>query len=376
MLTGNLSLSYHLKDIELINKNIDILMIAPAAGKSGGGGVATYVNSLIQKLPNEIKVKRIVTVKDTDILSRIFTYITSLFTIFKEVIFDRKQKVAHIHMASGGSFLRKALIVRLLKFFNLPVILHLHGGRFHLFYKEQSEKKRKCIRETFLMADKVIVLTHNWKEWYINTIEQKAPLVVYNGVEDFMTSKVQLSMRKNHILFLGRLGEEKGTYDLLKAFEQVHNRYNDAKLILAGDGDIEECKVFADFLKIGESVECLGWIGYEEKKNLLNSCKVFCLPSYNEGFPISVLEAMSAGLGIVSTNVGGIPEAIENGKSGLLVEAGDIDGLVLSLNRILGDDKICDKFSMNARKRYVENFTLSEKATEIKKIYTELVNSN
>lgn len=369
----NSYLLYHSKDIKLINNNIDILMIAPAAGKSGGGGVATYVDSLIEELPNEFKVKRIVTVHDTDILSRVFTYITSLFKIFIEMITGRKQKIAHIHMASGGSFLRKALIVRILKFFHVPVILHLHGARFHLFYQEQTEKKRKRIRETFLMADKVIVLTYSWKEWYINTIEKEPPLVVYNGVEDFMTSKDQLSKRKNDILFLGRLGERKGTYDLLKAFAQVFDKHSDATLILAGDGDIEECKVLADSLGICASVKFLGWIDHEEKKNLLNKCKVFCLPSYNEGFPIGVLEAMSAGLGIVSTKAGGIPEAIENEKSGLLIEAGDIDALASSLNRILADDKICDMFGSNARKRYVDNFTLSKIVKEIQKIYIELV---
>lgn len=368
----NLNLLYPSKDSKVTNNNIDIIMIAPAAGKSGGGGVATYVNSLIEELPNEFKVKRIVTVQDTDILSRIFTYMTALFKIFIEIITGRKAKVAHIHMASGGSFLRKALIIRILKFFHVPVILHLHGAMFHLFYKEQTEKKRKRIRETFLMSDKVIVLTHSWKAWYMDTIEKKTPLVVYNGVEDFRTSKDQLSKRKNDILFLGRLGERKGTYDLLKAFAQVL-RYSDATLILAGDGDIDECKVLADSLGIGASVEFLGWIDYEEKKNLLNNCKVFCLPSYNEGFPIGVLEAMSTGLAIVSTKAGGIPEAIENGKSGILIEAGDIDALASSLNRILSDDKICDMLGSNARKRYVENFTLSKIAKEIQKIYSELV---
>lgn len=355
------------------NERIDVIMIAPSVGRSGGGGIATYVTSLINILSQRVKIKRIVTLRDQNIFNKIYMLISSLLITFIYLIGRRKNTVAHIHTSSRNSFLRKSLYIRIIKYFNVPIILHLHAPDFHEYYEESDEKQRAYIRKIFLMADKIIVLSNSWKEWYINTIEKNPPTVIYNGVDDFMVSDEQISKRNNNILFMGTLCERKGTYDLLKAFQLVLHKHSDAKLILAGGGEIDKCKILAKNLDIISSVDFVGWIDYEKKKVLLNNNKVFVLPSYNEGFPLTILEAMSARLPVISTIVGGIPEEIENHESGFLINPGDIEALSVKINDILGDNELTDYISENARKRYLEHFRLSEIVKDIENIYDDLI---
>lgn len=347
-------------------------MIAPTMGKDAGGGIAGYVDSLTGKFSSDFNVKRIVTMKKKySFVDKVYRLVSALIqTIF--ILFSSNKKVAHIHTSARNSFLRKSIFVRLMKLFNVPVILHLHSPDFHVYFEQLSDKKKGAIREIFRMADRVIVLSNSWKEWYIDTIDKHEPLVFYNGVEDHLAVDDQISKRKNQILFLGRLGERKGTYDLIKAFKIVLEKHSDANLLLAGFGDLEGCEELAKSLKIDNSVEILGWIDYEKKKELLNSSKIYTLPSYNEGFPVSILEAMSARLPVISTRVGGIPEEIEDKETGFLIEAGDIAALSLTINRILDDEILCDQIGENARKRYLEQFALDKIVKELEGLYHEL----
>ncbi len=358
-----------------MNKNIDILMIAPGEGKQGGGGIAAYAKILTNRLDANFQVKRIVTLRHNTMTNKI---ITLVFAIIKLLFFltGKNKKIAHIHTAESNSFLRKSIFVRLCRFFNVPIVLHLHSGFIEEVFDKKSEREKERMRNIFKLAEKVIVLSENWKRWYIKSIEKRTPLVIYNGMEDLMTINDKISKRKNHILFLGRLGKNKGTYDLINAFEKVIKKHSDAQLILCGDGEVNECKKLVNSLQIHDSVKFLNWIGLEKKIDLLNSSKIFALPSYNECFPLSILEAMSARLPIISSHAGGIPEEIEDKKSGFLIEAGDVQALSSTINRILDNDSLCDEIGSNARQRYLKYFRMSKIIKDIEKIYYELTHKN
>lgn len=353
-------------------KIIDVLMIAPGEGKHGGGGIAAYAKMLTEKLNSNFQIKRIITLKENNIFNKIMTL---SFSIIKTLYFlsGKNKKIAHIHTAEDNSFLRKSIFVRLCKVFNIPIILHLHSASFDIVFENKSEKEKERIRHIFKLADRVVVLSESWKKWYIQNIEERPPLVIYNGMDDFMTSNDKVSQRKNNVLFLGRLGERKGTYDVIKAFEKVLKKHKDAKLLLGGDGEIDKCKKLVNSLQINESVEFLGWIDFEKKRDLLNSSKIFVLPSYSEGFPLSILEAMSARLPVVSSFAGGIPEEIENSVSGLLIDAGDTEALTSAMCKLLDDKLLCDNIGANARKRYLKYFTLNEVIKDIEDAYYGLL---
>jgi len=355
-----------------MRKEIDIIIITPEVSKDGGGGIAIYTQILARNLHSNFHVKRVITLKERNIFNRLSILLFAIIKVFY-LLTKSNKKVVHIHAAHDYSFLRKSIFVKLSKFFNTPVILHLHSPSFPTAFKNKSYKQQESIRKIFKLADKIIVLSEKEKQWYIQNIEKREPLVVYNGMDDLLTSNDLVSQRKNDILFLGELGNRKGTYDLIKAFKEVLKKHHDATLILAGDGEIDECKELVKSLQINNSVKFLGWIDFEKKRELLNSSKVFVLPSHEEAFPLTILEAMTTRLPIISTFVGGIPEEVENNVSGILIDAGDIEALTKNILKLLDDNSLCDSMGEKGRERYLKYFTLNKITKDIKKIYIELL---
>ena len=133
-------------------------------------------------------------------------------------------------------------------------------------------------------------------------------------------------------LFLGIITKQKGIYDLVKVIglnkEQLCGKF---KLIIAGCGNVNMLNEMIDQFDIHDLVEYKGWVSGNEKDQLIKNADVFILPSYFEGLPISILEAMSFGKPIISTRVGGIPEVVETGVNGILVDAGNFNEIFAAL---------------------------------------------
>ncbi len=346
-----------------------ILMIGPDSGKDGGGGIATYINSIMTVLKNSYTIKRVITLSEPQLDKRLYDFITSILQVVYFSL-SREDIVAHIHLSSRWSFRRKSVLIRYLHFRKIPIIAHLHSGRFHIFYEqESSQKEQKHINDIFLMCDEVIVLSKSWKDWFSKHIKHPNINVIYNGSKDYLQRDNQISKRDNIILFMGKVCEAKGVYDLLRAFQNTHRKHSDIKLIIAGDGEISKAKELTAELGIEDYVKFLGWVGEEKKTEFLNKSKIFILPSYNEGLPIVILEAMSAKLAIISTRVGGIPETIKDKESGLLINAGDIEKIESAIDSIISDNNYCDFLSQNARASYQSSFQLDTVCNKLKKLY-------
>jgi polysaccharide biosynthesis protein VpsI len=354
--------------------NRKILMIGPEAGKNNGGGVASYIKSIIPFLEKENSIKRINTMTDLSLSKRVFDFTiaiiqTILFTI------NNKNTIAHIHMASRWSFKRKSLLVKILKFRKIPIILHLHGGEFHIFYeKESSLEMKKEIVNTFLACDEIITLSSTWEKWIKENINHPSINMIYNGSNNYLTNSDLVSKRENILLYLGRVSEKKGIFDLIESLNNINSKFHDFKLIIAGDGEIQKAKELVNKYGLEDKIIFVGWIGEKEKIELLNKSKVFILPSYNEGMPIGILEAMSAKLPIISTYVGGIPETVLENETGLLFQAGDKEILEKQILQILNNDDLCDNFSKNSRERYLNNFSLNIVCNQLNTLYKKLGN--
>lgn len=218
-----------------------------------------------------------------------------------------------------GSYRRKSVIIRLVKLLKGKVILHLHGAEFRDFYRDECNMvQQRHIRHTFALADHVLVLSTQWLAWLQEVIGRTQGVsVLYNAVPSLALDR-HLA-QPGRIAFLGRLGTRKGVGDLIQAFALVKQRCPEAQLYLAGDGEIETYQAMAEQLGLNGSVHCLGWIAGEAKLKLLTQTDIYCLPSYNEGFPMGVIEAMSAGIPVVASRAGGIPDAISDGEQGRLI---------------------------------------------------------
>lgn len=356
------------KRIKKREKNI-ILQIGSSLDDKGG--IATVMNEIISsRLGKKYNIKQISTyVKG-------HPYKLFMKAILKILVFNYiyNIEIAHIHMASKGSFYRKSLIISLCRLLHIKTILHAHGSEFEKFY--DSSKHKKYIKKTLNKVDKLIVLSNSWKEFYSKLVDEDKIQVVYNGVKIY--DKVE--KKHNEVkqgLFLGRMGKRKGIYDLIEAVELLRNENNyNFKIVLAGDGEIGNVKKIIKTNGLQKYFEIVGWIDGKRKDEILNNSDFLVLPSYNEGLPMSILEAMSRKVLVISTNAGGIPEIINNGNNGILIEAGNIYELKSAIkNAIIPNDNI-ENIKNKALETIKEKFNIEDMINEIEKIYISLIYKN
>lgn len=311
-----------------------ILMVGP--GRQDKGGIATVVNQYydagIDKL---VDIKYITTMHDG---KRIKKLMSAAIGYADFLLHAKTYDVIHVHMSSRASFSRKRHIIDWAYAMKKKIIIHMHGSEFDVFYnKECDEKKKKVVRDTFAKADVVIALSEEWKAFFDGLCDPKKVRILYNAV--MLPEFERDSVEDHNMLFLGRLGKRKGSYDLIEVMPEVLKRVPDAHLYFGGDGDVEESKQLIEKLSISSNATYLGWVNGDKKNDILKKCSVFVLPSYHEGMPMSILEAMSYGEVVVSTYVGGIPKVIKNSENGYLFEAGDLEGLSRALIEALTGKK-------------------------------------
>lgn len=247
-------------------------------------------------------------------------------------------RLVHIHAASGVSFWRKSAFAWSALLWRRPLLMHIHGGEFDLYHAKAPRWSQAHTRALLARATRVIVLSQVW-------IERLRPIcpaarwvslanpVTVRPVPDRSASADGLL----RVLFLGRYIEAKGVFDLLRAFGQVQAELPAMRLLLGGEGDREALMRVARDAGVADKVELLGWIVGAAKDERLDRCDIFALPSWFEGLPVSMLEAMAAGQAALVSNVGSIPEVIRHGENGWLVPPREPAPLVQAL-RTLGSD--------------------------------------
>jgi glycosyltransferase involved in cell wall biosynthesis len=262
-----------------------------------------------------------------------------LFALLRALIRFRaalgSRAIVHIHAGSGTSFIRKSLFLICAKLSGRKVVLQLHTTDA-LF----RTTPLALIRAVLTRADAVVVLSSRFADELRARIPGIVVEVLRNPVWEPPLERRKPANGPVTILFLGRIEESKGVFDLLRAFAIVRKTHPATRLRLAASGAIAEARVVCRELGIEDAVEFLGWVSGGVKAEALNSAGIFCLPSHYEALPLSLLEAMSFGLPAVCTSVGAVPEVLTHGKTGLLVEAHDVNGLAAALSLLIGNPEM------------------------------------
>jgi len=174
--------------------------------------------------------------------------------------------------------------------------------------------------------------------------------------------------------FAGRLSAEKGLKSLMQAFSMIAKKKPECRLWIIGDGPLRsELKKMANRFRISENVIFLGF--REDVMDLMAGMDTFVLPSFIEGTPMALLEAMSLGIPSIASSVGQIPQIIITGKNGLLISPGDAQELFQAVLRIIEDKAFAKKISKNAIMTVENKFSIESWVQKIENIYTELINS-
>lgn len=333
--------------------SLEVVHIGPDPASKGG--IAASISLMIDVISNQgFKASSISTINPGSGFG-LWVYLNAFLSVLNKLVFNRPDLV-HIHMASSGSFIRKSMICLLCQMFKMPYIIHLHGGGFKDFYCGLWGPGKSYVRLVFRKASVVIALSEFWSEWVLAELNARHVVIVNNGVKALEFSPDELHKDKPTILFLGLLGKNKGTDVLIEAMRKVNVVFPNAVLELCGNGDVEFYKRQARDLP---GVIFHGWVNEKERKAALARATIYCLPSWKEGLPLSILEAMSAGLPVISTSVGSIPEVVVDGVSGYLIQPGDISALAQAIIRLLSDPHLAEKMGLAGKELHRERYDIS-----------------
>lgn len=283
----------------------------------------------------------------------------------------RERPLVHVHLSAHASFWRKSVVCLLARLAGRPYLLHVHSGFFPEFYERQSGPlARRLIRGVFAGAATLIALSEQWRSWLLR-ISAATPIeVLPNAVSLPDLTRVRRSESDDPtLLFLGDINRSKGVFDLVQACARVSGQFPRLRLVCGGVGSVDELRRLCEELGIGDRVSCPGWLQADRKYAELAAATAFVLPSHAEALPMALLEAMSWGLPVVTTPVGGIPQVIEHEVNGLLVGPGDIDGLAAAIARLLHEPALGGKLGAAARRTIERSYSLESSVERLIQIY-------
>lgn len=327
-----------------------ILIIAPDL--SVKGGVSSVVKSLMTEMErrgNEVKLYS--TYIDT--IHPLLRVLYSLFRIFNFMarLQPFKYDVFYLHVCAFGSFYRKFFYVLLLSILRKPVILHQHAADLELFLNKNKFNKWLG-RLVFGSSSKIFVLSENMKQITKAVTDNENIFIIENPVRvpDFARANDVQAIDEVRLVFLGEIGKRKGIYDLIQAVSELTDEQkNKIHLDIGGNKELDTLTSMIKQYGLEKTCTVHGWVDGDKKSELLREATVFILPSYFEGVPISILEAMSYELPVISTNVAGIPEIVQHQYNGLIIQPGDIESLKQSILYFTENFERTKQYGRNSR---------------------------
>jgi glycosyltransferase involved in cell wall biosynthesis len=278
-------------------------------------------------------------------------FATKLATGYRPDIF-------HIHVADRRSFYRKLAYFEQALLTRKPVVVHIHGAVFEEFH-DASAANAKAIHWMFKRAAAVLVLHQRIRDKAQAWVGDAGRVeILYNPVDlrIFDDAPEAPSGGPPTVLMMGEIGERKGAFDLCECIPDILSAVPDARFRFAGNGETDKLAARVEALGLTEHVDVMGWTAGPDKTQAFKSADVYCLPSYAENLPVSVLEGMAASLPVVGTPVAGTPEAILDGQTGFMVEPGDREALTDRLIRLLLDPRLRAQMGAAGRARAEEHF--------------------
>jgi len=300
----------------------------------GEGGIAAVIRGYFEAgLGDQWPVVLLASHGDTGGARKLARWLVSWMRLAWMVAL-RRCAVIHLHTASRASFWRKWTFYLLARLGSVPVIWHLHGGQFQQFYEDECGPwRRRLIRRAFAGAFRVVVLSEHWRGLLHAMVPRANIVVMPNCVP--VGAPAADGPREPCFVYMGRITQGKGVYDLLEAIRLVAATQPEARLVIAGTGESARVLARARELGIDGRVELAGWVEGAGKQALLARARALVLPSYAEGLPMVILEAMALSTPVIATPVGGVPDLIQDGHNGLLVAPGDSAGLAAAMCRLL-----------------------------------------
>jgi glycosyltransferase involved in cell wall biosynthesis len=295
---------------------------------------------------------------------RLLTFAVCLGTVARS-----RADVAHLHVASRGSTWRKVVVAAVWRLRRRPYVIHLHGAGYAGFLDATSDRGRSVVRWLFHGAAFVVVLGERWARLVTErlTVPVDRVRVVHNGVAGGEAARPR-NAAGGHAVFLGEVGRRKGVPELLRAFATIDSAA--VRLTVAGPpGEPEVVEQVREAARSDPRISYRESLPREQAQTLLRTADVLVLPSHAEGLPMVLVEAMAAGVPVVTTPVGSISELVVHGRNGYVHEPGDVDALAAHLTDLLLDEDRRDRMGRAAHETWAAGFDAAEMHAELCRLW-------
>lgn len=272
------------------------------------------------------------------------------------VIWFLRLKPSVVHIQSKDDFIAASWAAKII---GAKIIWTDHADLKHILNnidKPFRNPSGKLVAWSARFADVITVVSKN----ELRLVSQHLPKyphiinklrVVYNGAFDVSSDYPKQRQTHTTYTYIGRLVKDKGIGELIDSFSKLNKKYPDTSLIIVGDGP--DRTIFEEKVKTNS----ISFVGHQDNpQQFLAKTDVFVYPTYHEGFSLSLVEAAMMSLPIITTNVGGNPEIIVDGKTGLLVPARDYQRLLSAMQSLYSDPHLQKKLGTNARHIYEKSF--------------------
>lgn len=365
-----------------MNQRIKIAVLGPAL--EAVSGVTTHLNQLFDSsLANEVTFLHFQVGSEgrneifLQKLARLFLSPIA-FTMF---LLRYRPHIVHLNSSlMPKSYWRDISYLLIARLFQRKVVYQVHGGDLPDEFFADNAFLTGILRWVLSLPDVVVLLAQVELDAYMHFVPGQHLVVAANAIN---AKRLVAKPIKNktagplRLVYLGRLAREKGIYEAFEAIGFLVKNGRNLYFSVAGSGPEEAAiKQRVDELGLSEYVRFLGPLFGDAKDMLWSASDIFVFPTYREGLPYALLEAMAAGAVPITTRVGGIPDVMQDGVHGLLVEAKDPAGLARAIARLDDDREALACMAAAGRQRVLAEYTVERLAQDFKRIYASLIKSD
>ena len=248
------------------------------------------------------------------------------------------------------------------------IIMHIHMGN-QLANHTNNKLFIWCLQH----ADLIILLAKKWEKLFHEQFANvKTPTtVLYNACEQ--VPEVPFEEKEKLIIMAAYFNDNKAPDLLLKAWQKIGKKYPDWRICMLGNGEVERFERMAHEMGLAEQVKFTGYVTGKEREDYFRKASILCMCSYEEGFPMVVLEAWANGICMVTTPVGGLPDVLEEGKNALVFDFGDWQGLASCLDNLIQDLSLRKNLTLYSQKFVYDKFSIEKINKEAGILYQTLI---